>query len=195
MSKFFLISQVFYPDEVSTAGLFTGLCSYMAGEEIEVEVWCAQPSYTYSGKQPTSTSYKGMKIRYLPSTRIHKSKLWGRICNILTFMLSTAFRLLLSRDKGPVFTHTTPPFLGILISFICSLKGRKMVYIMLDIFPEGMIRIGKLSAKNLFVKIWKGFLIKSLRRSELIVVLGRDMIDFIAGIYPEGRAKIKYIPH
>ncbi len=42
---FFLISQVFYPDEVSTAGLFTNLCEEIAKKEVNVDVWCAQPSY------------------------------------------------------------------------------------------------------------------------------------------------------
>ena len=195
MIKFFFVSPVFYPDEVSTAGLFTSLCAYMAEDQFEVEVWCAQPSYTHSGRQSRCVSYKGIKIRYLFSTRFHKSKMWGRLLNILTFMLSISCRLLFSKYKTPVFTHTTPPFLGILVSLICCLKGRKLFYIMLDIFPEGMIRLGKLRANNIFVKLWKRLFIKALRRSERIIVLGRDMGDYIAGIYPGGRNKIDYIPH
>ena len=126
MKKFFLISQVFYPDEVSTAGLFTNLCLYLAEDSIEVEVWCGQPSYTHSGRQPHKVIHRGILIRYLPSTCFHKSKLWGRLLNSLTFMVSTSCRLLFSRDKTPVFTHTTPPSLGIIISMICSLKKRKL---------------------------------------------------------------------
>lgn len=195
MKRFFLISQVFYPDEVSTASLFTNLCAYLAENQTEVEVWAAQPSYTHSIKQPRSLEYKGIIIKYLTSTRFHKSNLLGRLLNILTFITSTTIRLSLSRDKSPVFTHTTPPFLGILISLICYLKKRKLVYIMLDIFPEGLIRLGKLSSGNPLVKVWENMFIRSLKRSERIVVLGRDMEDYIAGIYPEGKQKIDYIPH
>ena len=36
---------------------------------------------------------------------------------------------------------------------------------------------------------------KSLKRCESIVVLGRDMIDYIEEIYPGSSDKIKYIPH
>ena len=195
MEKFFLISQVFYPDEVSTAGLFTSLASYLSEDQYDVEVWCAQPSYTHTGKQPGKITHLGMQIRYLCSTRIHKSKLWGRILNISTFMFSTVLRLLFTRDKTPVFTHTTPPFLGIVLSMICSIKKRKLVYIMLDIFPEGMIRLGKLSAGNVFVRLWKRLFVYSLQRSTRIIVLGRDMGDYIAGIYPGGKDKIEYLPH
>jgi len=195
MKKIFFISQVFYPDEVSTAGLFTSLCSYLVEDQFEVEVWCAQPSYTYSGRQPRQVDYLGIKIKYLPSTRFHKSKLWGRLLNILTFMFSASCRLIFSRDKSPVFTHTTPPSLGIILSLICFLKNRKLVYIMLDIFPEGLIRVGKMPPGSLLGKQWKRLFIRALKRSEKIVVLGRDMGEYISWIYPGGADKIEYIPH
>lgn len=195
MRKFFLISQVFYPDEVSTANLFTILCNWLANNNIEVEVWAAQPSYTHSKKQPRRSTYKGIEIKFLPSTRFHKSKIFGRIINILTFTVSTAFRLIFSKDKTPVFTHTNPPSLGMLVSLICKLKGRKFIYILLDIFPEGLIRLGKLSTGNPLVKVWKNMNIRTFRRSERIIVLGRDMGEYIESIYPEGREKIEYIPH
>ncbi len=195
MKKFFLISQIFYPDEVSTANLFTILCNYLANNNIEVEVWAAQPSYTHSKKQPRRLTYKGIEIKYLPSTRFHKSKIFGRILNILTFTVSTVLRLIFSKDKSLVFTHTNPPLLGILVSLICKLKKRKFIYILLDIFPEGLIRLGKLSAGNPLVKVWKNMNIRTFRRSERIIVLGRDMGEYIESIYPEGREKIEYIPH
>ena len=195
MKKFFLISQVFYPDEVSTANLFTILCTYLANENIEVEVWVAQPSYTNSDKKPGQLFHKGIKIRYLLSTRFHKSNLLGKLFNILSFMVSTITRLLLSKDKSPVFTHTTPPFLGIIVSLICRIKKRKFIYIMLDIFPEGLIRLDRLSINNPVTKIWKKMFIRSLKRSDKILVLGRDMGDYLISIYDGSKNKIDYIPH
>ena len=195
MKKFFLISQVFYPDEVSTANLFTILCTHLANKNIEVEVWAAQPSYTNSDKKPGQLFHKGIKIRYLLSTRFHKSNLLGKLLNILSFMVSTITRLLLSKDKSPVFTHTTPPFLGIIVSLICRIKKRKFIYIMLDIFPEGLIRLERLSINNPVTKIWKKMFIRSLKRSDKILVLGRDMGDYLISIYDGIKNKIDYIPH
>ena len=146
--KFLLISQVFYPDQVSTANFFTNLCSVLAEDNIEVEVWSAHPSYTESKRQPKTLEYKGIKIRYLSSTNFSKSSLPGRIINTLTFTVSAGLKVLFSRDKTPVWTHTTFPFVGILLSFICSFKKRKFIYILLDIFPEGLIRVGRVSKKN-----------------------------------------------
>jgi len=113
---------------------------------------------------------------------------------MLTFTASAAFHLLLSKDKTPVFTHTTPPSLGIILAWICKHKGRKFTYILLDIFPEGLVRLGKLS-DNVFVKAWRRMFIKTLKRSNKILVLGRDMSDYVLSIYPGSKNKIQYVPH
>jgi len=193
-NKFFLITQVFYPDEVSTANLFTNLCSYLAGDQVEVEVWCAQPSYTHLKKQPGKIVHNGINIRYLPSTNFPKTNLPGRLVNYLTFTVSVICRLIFSWDKTAVFTHTTPPSLGIIISFICAFKKRKFVYILLDIFPDGLIRLGNVSERNLFIKLWRKLNIAALKKCEKIIVIGRDMKKWLAEVYPAGLDKTEYIP-
>ena len=65
---------------------------------------------------------------------------------------------------------------------------------MLDIFPEGLIRLEKLNANNLLVKLWKRAYIMSLKKCCRIVVLGRDMRSYIEKVYPESVNKIEYIP-
>lgn len=192
--RFFLISQVFYPDQVSTANLFTDLCSVLAAEKIEVEVWSGHPSYTELKRQPRKLEYKGIKISILPSTNFSKNNIAGRIVNILTFTLSAGLKLLVSRDKTPVWTHTTPPFLGILIAFICASKRRKFIYILHDIFPEGLIRLGKVSGRNPFIRVWNWLFIKSLRKSEKIIVIGRDVKQWVDDNCTDCREKTEFIP-
>lgn len=192
--KFFLISQVFYPDEVSTASLFTNLCSVIAESDYVVEVWCAQPSYSILKRQPKMAVHNGITIHYLASTNFSKNNFLGYLLNILTFSLSVSSKLLFSRDKGTVFTHTTPPPLGIIISFICAIKNRPFVYVLLDIFPEGWIRLGKISRKNLLIRFWGYLFITSLKRSKRIIAIGRDMKMWLEKIYPESLKKVEYIP-
>lgn len=192
--KFLLISQVFYPDQVSTANLFTDLCSVLAEKGIEVEVWAAHPSYTESKRQPRVLEHRGIKIRFLQSTNFPKSSLPGRILNILTFTFSAGLKTLFSRDNSPVWTHTTPPFLSILISFICYVRKRKFVYILLDIFPEGLVRLKKVSKRNPFIHLWNRLFLKSLIKSEKIIVIGRDMYHLIGSLSNECQRKTEYIP-
>lgn len=192
--KFFLISQVFYPDEVSTAGLFTQLCERMAELDIDVEVWCAQPSYNKNRRQPRNRVYKGIHIRYLPSTYFRKSSFIGRLLNYLTFTISLIFKFLFSRNKSTVFSSTNPPYLGYIIACLCRIKKRKFVYLIQDVFPEGLVRIGKLSKKSIVVKIWDRLNNYTLKQSDKIIVLGRDMKDWLISFYEQTETKMQIIP-
>jgi glycosyltransferase involved in cell wall biosynthesis len=192
--KFFLISQVFHPDEVSTANLFTNLATVIKNDNYEVEVWCAQPCYSTQIRQPKHILYKGISIHYLCSTNFKKEFVIGRFINTLTFITSACIRLIISPEKTPVFTHTTQPPVGIFISLICQLKRRKLCYVLLDIFPEGLVRIGKLSSDSLIVKFWHKTFISSLKRCSSIISIGRDMKDWVEKKYPDNNGKIKYIP-
>lgn len=195
MKEFFLISQVFYPDEVSTANLFTKLCSIIAeNEKVNVKVWCAQPSYSCEERQAKHLIYNNIEITFLTSTNFRKNLLIGRLINYLTFTISVVLRLLFTKDKTPVFTHTTPPSLGIIIAFICKWKKRKFNYVLLDIFPDGLVRLGKLKAENVMVRAWRMIHHKALQRCNYIIVIGRDMRSWLVKFAPDVADKIKYIP-
>jgi hypothetical protein len=173
--KFLLISQVFYPDEVSTAGLFTNLCELISQKNLEVEVWCAQPSYNTKVRQAKRLLYKGISIHYLPSTNFDKNRIIGRLINYFTFSASLFFKLLFSSSKTPIFTSTNPPYLGFIVAFFCVIKRRKYNYIIQDVFPEGLVRLEKLPAKSLIVKIWNRLNRFTLKHSNKIIIIGRDM--------------------
>ena len=192
--KFLLVSQVFYPDQVSTAGLFTSLCEEIAKAGIETEVWCAQPSYNTRQKQKSRINYKGITIRYLASTNYSKDKKLGRSLNYITFSISLIFKLLFTKDKTPIFTSTNPPFLGIIIAIVTTLKRRKFNYIIQDVFPEGLIRL-KLLKENLFiVRFWKTLNRFTLKKALQIIVIGRDMLQWVEQTNTKALAKTKYIP-
>lgn len=195
MKEFFLITQVFYPDEVSTANLFTNLCEELSKDnEIRVKVWSAQPSYSSNKRQARTLNYNNIEIGYIPSTSFKKNNLIGRLINYLTFTLSVVFNLLFSKSKTPVFTHTTPPSLGIIIAFICKLKKRPFNYVLLDIFPDGLIRLGKLNAKNFLVRFWRKIHKLALKRCNNIIVIGRDMERWLLNFLPDVSQKVIYVP-
>ncbi len=192
--KFFLISQVFYPDEVSTAGLFTQLCKRMVERNISVEVWCAQPSYNENRKQPRNLVYKGISIHYLPSTNFRKNSFLGRLLNYFTFTISLVFKFVFSEDKSTVFTSTNPPYLGFIIAWLCRLKRRKFVYLIQDVFPEGLVRIKKLSEGSIVVKFWNRLNKYTLIQSDKIIVLGRDMKAWLTTFDTRTKTKTLIIP-
>ncbi len=191
--KVLLITQVFYPDEVSTANLFTNLCSVLVSDGVEVEVWCAHPSYSQTRRQSKKLIHNGIKIRFLVSTNFRKSSIGGRVINYLTFMLSVFIKLLFTKDKRPVMTHTTPPTLAISLSVACFLTGRKFIQVLLDIFPEGIIRLGILKRRGIIAGLWQKLFVLSLKKSDHLIVIGRDMKIWIESKMSDHK-NISYIP-
>lgn len=192
--QFFLISQVFYPDEVSTAGLFTNLCERIAEKDVHVEVWCAQPSYNTKKKQKRNAHYNNINICYLPSTSFSKNNSIGRTLNYFTFSISLAVKLLLSKNKTTIFTSTNPPFLGFLVACLTSLRRRKFNYIVQDVFPDGLIKLNKLKAKGIGSRIWRTFNRFTLRKANTVIVIGRDMKDWVIHTHKPAYLKTCYIP-
>lgn len=191
-----IISQVFYPDEVSTAALLTDLAIELSAENnVNVEVWCAQPSYTTHIRQSKHVLYKGININYIASTNFSKNNILGRLLNYISFSFFLFFKLFFSFEKTPILTVTNPPFLGIIISLIKKIKKRNFYYIIHDVYPDGLVRLGDLSSNSYITKIWS-FLNKwVLKNAEAVIVLGRDMQKLIENIIPELKTKIHYIPN
>jgi glycosyltransferase involved in cell wall biosynthesis len=50
------------------------------------------------------------------------------------------------------------------------------------------------SGKNLFIRLWNRLFIKSLRRSEKIIVIGRDIKEWVNEHCTDCRGKIEFIP-
>lgn len=191
---FFLISQVFYPDEVSTAGLFTSLCEQISAKGYRVKVWCAQPSYNTRERQARRRMHNGIEITYLPSTNFSKNSVLGRLCNYLTFSISLLFKLLFNKNKCTVFTSTNPPYLGFLVAIFTGLRKRKFNYIVQDVFPDGLIKLDKLSGNGIIAKLWKQLNKYTLKKSNKVIIIGRDMQSWVEQTYIKALQKTEYIP-
>lgn len=191
-----LISQVFYPDQVAVSNLFTKLFERIADTgTFTINVWCAQPSYTTRERQLKFRKYNGINIHYLPSTNFRKDSLLGRLLNVASFTLSVILRLIFGRTGDLIVVHTTPPLLAILVIGIAKLKRKKVIYILMDIFPDGLIRLGKASLRNPLIKIWKHLHRKVLLKSERVVAIGRDMANWVKEEVPKiPEKKLRFIP-
>lgn len=195
-NKILLISQVFYPDQVAVSNLFTKLFERISDLNIySLEVWCAQPSYSTRERQPKHINYKGINVFYLPSTNFSKNIFLGRLLNVASFSISVLFKLLFCRNSDLIVVHTTPPLLAILVIGIAKFKRKRVVYILMDIFPDGLIRLGKVSPSNPFIRLWKAYHKKALAHSEKIVAIGRDMAEWVKEEVPDiPHERIRIIP-
>ncbi len=99
-----------------------------------------------------------------------------------------------SRDSI-VFGVTNPPFLCIILWLVSSIRRTKYHYMFQDIYPEGLVALGKINTSSIIFKIWHFLNNISYSRADLLPVLGRDMIPLLENSYSIPKHKFVYIPH
>lgn len=192
------LSQVFYPEDVSTGKLMTDLASELTVQGVDVTAICGQPSYYDFGRAPSRIEHDGVHILRPPTTWFRKDNLLGRAVNILTYVMGTLLHCIRRREKGPLIILTTPPFLG-LVGYICKrLHGTKYVMLIHDIYPDVLLRSShRWKDGGWLARIWRGIHRLIYAHTDGFVVLGRDMAAVIEDQDPSPNAleRIAIIPN
>lgn len=195
-TELLLISQVFYPDETATASILTDIAVELAKRtDIKVSVWCGQPSYSTTERQKKTAQYNNISITYMSGTNFQKGNIAGRLLNYLTFSLSLFTKLIFSKDKSPILTVTNPPFLGILIWIIHLINKRPYIYIVHDVQPDGLVKMGIIKESSILAIIWNFFNRLVLKNANKIIVIGRDMVELLNQNIQSAGIKTLFIPN
>jgi colanic acid biosynthesis glycosyl transferase WcaI len=99
MSKILVLYHYYWPDDVVSAQLFTGLCEGLA-DQFDVETWpgnrgCHDPKTSYSLKVEI---HNGVKVRRVWRPPIRQHSFFGRILNSIWMQKAWWWRLFLIRS-------------------------------------------------------------------------------------------------
>ena len=181
MKRLWIVTELFYPEETSTAYILTKIANKLA-ENVEVHVICGPSSYQDS--QATGTKAIGeinpsVQIHRVSETKLDKNKIITRILRfiLLSWKLSRMlWKNLKSEDQ--IFIVTNPAPLLLLVSLIKKLKGNYLYILVHDVFPENTIPAKIISSeKSLFYRMLRSIFNKAYRLADNLIVLGRDMKD------------------
>ena len=197
MSRSWIISELYYPEQNATGYFLTGIAEGLAGDrEAQVSVLCAQPSYNQRGtKAAVQEMTNGVSIRRCLSTTCDPKEIWGRLLNLATTSLSISWRALWSIQRGDkVLVVTNPPLLPFLVRLACWIKGVKFVLLVHDVYPDVFVPLGLMNQSNPLYRIVSWVNGKLYSSADRVVVLGRDMAKLVE-IKSGGRAKVSIIPN
>jgi len=186
--------QTFHPDTISTSQLFTDLLVRLAEAGRTITVYCGYPAKN-AQDLPKDEVYRGVRIRRLGLAVPLKKSLFHRLASYLSYLGGSFAAMMRLHKDALVFGSTNPPFLLNLLWLASLLKGFDYQYLLADIYPEGLDRVGLLSRKSLAYRLWSWFNAKGYARARTLVVLGRDMIPLLTETYGQPLDKIVYIPH
>lgn len=175
--KLWIVSEMFYPDETSTAYIMTNIAGFLA-DQYSVNIICGPVGYN-SILSNTTASDLDVKVHRINAFNISKNNLLLRLLRILMLSLGIFFKGLFAIKKGDkVLVVTNPAFIIPLYAIISRIKKCKYHVLVHDVFPENMIPAGIIkSESNLVYRVLRVFYNWSYKQANSLIVLGRDMYD------------------
>jgi hypothetical protein len=175
-NKFWVLSEVYYPEEAATAYIITEIVDSIADFR-DVNVICGPVSYEKKSNKASQKTFKeGIKIQRINSIKLDKNKIIFRAIKMVLIAISMSFRLLLkSRNGDEVLIVTNPAFLLLLTGYVVKLRNLKLYILVHDVFPENVVAAGILKPKSRSLRVLKNLFDKAYSKADVLIVLGRDM--------------------
>ena len=177
MKRIWIVTELFYTDETSTAYILTEIAKGMS-KKYEVGVICGSRSYDEKETEKKSSFFnERIIIKRVSMPRLNKNKLFFRLVRFVLLTIQLSFVLLQNLKKGDsIFVVTNPAPLLLVVACIKRLKGNPYYILVHDVFPENMIPAGIVSSSTscLYVLLKRMF-DKAYRQADVLIVLGRDM--------------------
>lgn len=177
---FWLISEIYYPDETSTGFIVTRLAEAMARKR-SVSVLCGWPRYDRRGtKVPRIETRNGVSIERCSGTTFAKDFTLGRIINTATLTLSIVAHAGRNFRRGDsVLVTTNPPVIPFVIAAVARARGARTLLLVHDVYPEAMIAAGMISRTSLLARVLVTLNSWLYRTVDAVAVCGRDMATLV----------------
>ena len=181
MKKLWIATELFYPEETSTAYILTKIANKLS-DHYEVTVFCGEPNYQISdsGNAEYFLNPK-VDVQRLSAGKGTQADLKSRGFRSITLSVKIFFKLIKNAKKfDKVFIVTNPVSLIVLVAIAKLMKGFQLKILVHDVFPENTIPAGIVKNKNSYLyKVLKCVFDWAYGCADQLIVLGRDMKEII----------------
>lgn len=171
-----LINQTFYPDVAATAQHGHDLARYLVQKGHKVSVIASRSIYGKAGTAlPPHEVVDGIEIHRVGRSFYGKAGLFARTVDFALFYLLTAAKTIQIERHDVAVCFTTPPFISLLGLMLRALRGTKLVYWVMDLYPDVLVVTGVIREKSLLTRLLEALNRFALSHADRAVVLGRCM--------------------
>jgi len=171
-----LLNQPFYPDVVATAQMGKDLADELIARGHEVHAIASRSIYGHRGATlPKSETIDGILIHRVGASLFGRRGLAARAMDFLLFYVLATLRLLTLPRPDVIVAFTTPPMIALAAHLTRRIRGSRVVYWVMDLYPDVPVAVGMWSAGAPHVRLFEWINRRLLRRSDAVVVLGRCM--------------------
>jgi len=176
-NRIWIVSEVFYPEEVATSYIMTEIGLNLANESnYDVHVLCGPESYEKDSNQYDKSYIEKLHIHRINAFNLDKNKAIYRLIRVIGLSLALFFSALFRIKKSDkVFIVTNPATIIPLFSLLKKIKRFKFTILVHDVFPENLVVAKYISAKNILYSVFKKVFDYAYRSADQLIVLGVDM--------------------
>jgi glycosyltransferase involved in cell wall biosynthesis len=177
-SRLWLVSEVYYPEEISTGYYLTSIAEGIAKNR-NVSVLTGQPKHMARGlRAPKRETRNGVDIVRVWCTTFDKNYFVLRLVNMFTVGISMFLRSLALFTPGDkILVCTAPPSLPLTTTAAALLKGSSVTVLVQDSYPEILEAVGTIRKGGVISKVIHLANRWVFKYSSGIVVMGRDMTE------------------
>ena len=173
-----LINQVFYPDVAATAQHGHDLARFLVKQGHQVSVIASRSIYGSKGAALASfEEVDGIQIHRVAKSYFGKSSILSRVFDFALFYLAATWKAIWLKKHDVSICFTTPPFIALLGRFLRLIKGTRMIYWVMDLYPDLPVACGVMKPKSIPTRFFEAVNQYCLRSANAVVVLGRCMHD------------------
>lgn len=184
--RLLIYAHYYIPDTASTGQILRELAEGMINF-FDITVICVVPSYlgTVDEKYKTQKYYReninGVDIIRVRVPEFTKSNKKSRVRNILAYFFGAMGATFKVGKRDYIFSVSQPPILGGLLGvFGKYVKRAKYIYQIQDFNPEQTLAVGY-SKNKLITDAMMWFDKFSCKRSDLVITVGRDLVETLNG--------------
>lgn len=190
--RLLIYAHYYVPDVASTGQLLRELAEGSL-DAFDVTVICVVPSYEgniseeYKTRRFYHEEINGVKVLRIRVPEFSKENKISRIKNIVNYFFGAMAATFKVGKQDYVFSISQPPILGGLLGVWGKwMKRAKYIYNIQDFNPEQVLAVGY-SKSKLITNAMMWFDKFSCRRSNLVITVGRDLVETMQRRFPDGK--------
>ena len=192
MREILIISNYYPPEKGAAANRIEQLALKLRQNNYKVSVVCPLGNYPegrlfkeYQGKFSVTENRENITVKRLWIYPSVSKNVFIRLLSVLSFSLSLFFYLLFKKTPEKVVVQSPPLLLSFLSVFVLSLKNKKIILNVSDLWPLAAIELEALK-KNSFSHKISLFLERFIyKKATLILGQSNEIITHIHSLFPK----------
>ncbi|WP_298397582.1 glycosyltransferase family 4 protein [Flavobacterium sp.] len=191
MKEILIISNYYPPEKGAAANRIEQLALKLHQNDYKVSVICPLGNYPkgelfpeYKGKFSVTENRDNITVKRLWIYPSVSKNLIVRIISVLSFSLSLFFYLLFKKTPQKVVVQSPPLLLSFISVFVLSLKNKKIILNISDLWPLAAIELNALK-ENSFSHKFSLFLERFIyKKATIIIGQSNEIITHVTSLFP-----------